>query len=262
MFPPATINPGSANCNTGLSATAGWGGDNVRNHTGYMLMLPFLEQKAIYDKINFSLPTGLGAHTTACDPPTTTTWQLDGTDHEISIFRCPSDPQYDTPRTNDTQPYRYNRAHRTSYGFVAGGTENSTGWHVSYRAITSTAKSAWWHNGAAAMADLTDGTSNTMLMLETPLRKHSASYGPFWSHYAHTMYLYPGGYGINRIYVPTPPTTNPYNLSYAWAPGSKHPGGAQAVMGDDVVKFLSENIDMGIIRGLVSIGGNEVLGAF
>lgn len=258
VFPPATINPGSAGCDTGLGTT-GWGGAQIRNHTGYMMILPFMEQKPIYDQINFSLPTGLAAHTTGCTPPTSTTWQLAGTDHHIDVFRCPSDPDYDTPSTSTAAGvYSRNRAHRVSYGFVTRHYEQEgTGmpYRLTYKAITASNKGAWWHNGAATMADFQDGTSNTMLMIETPLRKTSASFGPYWSHYTHTMYIVPSvrNPGINK-----PEPGNALNLQYAWAAGSKHPGGAQVIMGDDVVRMLSENIDLAVLLGAVSVAGGEV----
>ena len=257
ILPPATINPGAANCDTIVSGGA-VAGNNIRNHTGYMLLLPYIEQKSIYDQIDFSKPTGIAAHTTACTAPSNTTWQQpSATDYEIAVFRCPSDPPYDTPRTSTAAgTYSYNRAHRVSYGFVTADIEQATGWNLTYRQVNSASKSAWWHNGAATMADFTDGTSNTMLFIETPLKKTSASYGPFWSQYAHTMYIVPAR-GINK---PDPAANN--GLVYAWGAGSAHPGGAQIVLADDTIRFLSENIDLSIIRALVSTGGREVVGTY
>ncbi|MFV0444747.1 MAG: DUF1559 domain-containing protein [Planctomycetaceae bacterium] len=256
VFPPATINPGAANCDA-----SGWGGPQIRNHTAYMMLLPFLEQKPIYDLINFSLPTGLAAHSTGCTAPPMSSLQLPATDNEIDIFLCPSDVLYDTPRTSTSSPtYSYNRAHRTSYGFVYPAPEQNTGMNRSYRAYTGIDKTAWGHNGAARMADFVDGTSNTILMIETPLRKTSASFGPFWSMYAHTMYILPGvrNPGINKPEPPTPTAPNPLRLQYAWAAGSRHPGGAQVVMGDDVVKFLTENIDLAVLLAGTTVGGGEL----
>ena len=103
--------------------------------------------------------------------------------------------------------------------------------------------------------DLTDHDGNSLLMLETPLRKTAADYGPFWNTYAHTFFIVPL-YGINRPYTTASP------LVYAWRAGSKHPGGAQGVMGDNVTRFFSENMDQRVLTGLGSISGAEVLGNF
>ena len=43
---------------------------------------------------------------------------------------------------------------------------------------------------------------------------------------------------------------------------SYHSGGAQFIMGDGRVRFLSENIDRGTFRGLGTRAGGEVLGEY
>ncbi len=43
---------------------------------------------------------------------------------------------------------------------------------------------------------------------------------------------------------------------------SFHTGGAHALLGDGSVRFLSENLDYKILRGLVTINGGEVIGEF
>jgi prepilin-type N-terminal cleavage/methylation domain-containing protein len=256
IFPAATINPGAANCSRFvLNANGDFDPDMIRNHTGYMMLLPYLDQGPIYNLIDFSLPTGAGAHGTGCSPPGNQVFQVVATDNVIPIFVCPSDVLTDTPRTNANATYRYERAHRTSYGFVAAANEQTSSWGWTYRRITSTAKTAWWHNGAAKISDLIDGTSNTMLMIETPLRKSSLHYGPFWSHYAHTMYIQPR-YGIN---VPHP-GSEPY--VYAWRAGSLHTGGAHALLGDGSVRFISENVNLALLPALASVGGREVIGDY
>jgi prepilin-type N-terminal cleavage/methylation domain-containing protein len=50
----------------------------------------------------------------------------------------------------------------------------------------------------------------------------------------------------------------PNNYSFK----SQHVGGGQFTMTDGAVKFISENIDMNVYRGLATIGGGEVLGEF
>lgn len=73
--------------------------------------------------------------------------------------------------------------------------------------------------------------------------------------------------GINSL-------TNGYNtpnsdipdIVHHWSgyfgPRSWHRGGAQVLMGDGAVRFLSDSIDLTLHRGLHSINGSEVLGAF
>jgi len=44
--------------------------------------------------------------------------------------------------------------------------------------------------------------------------------------------------------------------------GSNHTGGAQFLLGDGTVRFVSENIDFNIYRALATRGEGEVIGEF
>jgi prepilin-type N-terminal cleavage/methylation domain-containing protein len=253
-LPPTTLNPGAANCDSFLAANT-----MIMNHTAYMYLLPYIEQNNVFERINFSVPSSIARHSTACTRPTDATWpNLVALDTDVATFLCPSDVLFDTPRTSVAQgTYSYNRARRTSYGFVTANIEQASGWNVTFRNLNNVTRSAWWHNGAAGFRDIKDGTSNTMLMLETPLRKENAAFGPFWNQYAHTMYIVPSR-GINLPF----PTVPPQRYVYAWGAGSAHPAGAQMVMGDASVRFLSDSVNMPIVTALVSINNGEVIGEF
>ena len=73
----------------------------------------------------------------------------------------------------------------------------------------------------------------------------------------HTHFIIPVGYGINRY---TAASGNKY--PYAWGAGSLHVGGCHAVLGDGAVRFISDNINSGIVAALVSCAGGEVVGEF
>jgi hypothetical protein len=226
----------------------------IRNHTGYLFLLPMIEQANLYSQINFSLATGQAD------------WQARGGGGDQAVlsrvripgFECPSDPPWDTPHTAAPgNMYSINEASRVSYGFVHEDTEYeaSTGnlWSNNKRLN----RSAFGINRSASLRDITDGTSNTMLMIETPFQKDNALFGPFLQAYTHTHFIIPTTYGINRWWV-----TTPKRLVYAWGAGSQHTGGAQAVLGDGSVRFISENISTVTVAALVSIAGGEVVGEF
>lgn len=246
ILPPSCINPGSSLSTSFVPA------GQVRNITGYLMILPFLEQGNVYKQIDFSFATGRAD------------WngQGGGQDQAVllnlkfEMFLCPSDPEYDTPHTYSTQNmYTITQAARSSYGFVHEDTEYDIEAGGPYGKNTNYNKSAFGINGAAKFRDMVDGTSNTLLMIETPLQKTSSAYGPFVTAYTHTHFIIPG-YGINR----------PYNTSselvYAWRAGSAHTGGCHATFGDGRVRFISENINQTLLNGMVSIAGGEILGEF
>jgi len=250
QFPPSCINPGSNRSPEFVPPGM------VRNTTGYLLLLPYLEQAPLYNQIDFNLPTGpedwMGVGVGVAG--TATQDVLDGV--VIPIQYCPSDPIYDSPHTgNATGVYASKEFTRVNYGFVHETSEYGDGAGRLWSANTSTARSAFGINRSARIADIKDGTSNTMLMIETPQHKHSKSYGPFLQAFTHTHFICTYNRRINERY-----NGNPY--PYAWGAGSQHTGGCQTVLGDGSVRFLSENIDRSLLRALESISGGEVLGEF
>ena len=247
MFPPSTVNPGS-DLSSSFVPTG-----QVRNFTGYLYLLPFIDQGPLYNQVNFSMATGKAD------------WQSlgGGADQvplenvRLAAFLCPSDPDYDNPHTYATQNmYTITASQRVSYGFVHETTEYDTYAGNLYSKNLNAGRSAFGINSSAGMRDLRDGSSSTLLMIETPLQKTSSAYGPFLTAYTHTHFIIPA-YGINQPYSAA---TGP--LVYAWRAGSAHVGGCHTVMGDGAVRFLSQNIDQNLLNGLVSIKGSEVLGEF
>ena len=107
-------------------------------------------------------------------------------------------------------------------------------------------------NGAARISDVKDGTSNTIAMIETPLKKNSDAYGPFFHAYTHTHVIF-DDYGINQRYAKRGGRWVPY----AWAAGSLHDGGCHGLMGDGAVKFFSENISLAIFSGAFTMNNGE-----
>jgi prepilin-type N-terminal cleavage/methylation domain-containing protein len=252
VLPPSVINPGSV-----YASSAGVTTGMVRNTTGYLLMLPYLEQTPLYNQVNFNLATDIadwkGLGTNNPNP----LGQSATISQKLPIFRCPSDADYQEPYTQNQSwgpMYLISNAWRVSYGFVHDYNEY---WgQPSYNQWDTPKKSAFGFNGAATFAAITDGTSSTMLMIETPFKKYGcACFGPFLHAYVHTHVILPIERGINENYAGS-------GMPYAWGAGSKHVGGCQAVFGDGSVRFLSENINRNTLTGLVSIAGREVLGNY
>lgn len=253
VLPPSCINPGSIGSNSYVPA------NEIRNFTGYLLLLPFLEQTNLHDRIDFRYATGradwhsrgTGPLVAGATPPTTGAQPV-LTDVKIPTLRCPSDTPFDDPHTyTPRNMYTISRASRVSYGFVHDNTEY--GKRLNHGQDTSRTRSAFGINGAYVLSHIKDGSSNTLLMIETPFRKASSAYGPFLQAFVHTHFIYPTGRGINENYNNT---GNPY----AWGAGSRHPGGCQAVMGDASVQFISETMDRWtVLRALETAEGKEVV---
>lgn len=247
VFPPATINAGLYYCDSVNGANS-----NLLNHTCYQMILPFIDQANLYNKYNWSLPSGPAKHSSSCTGSATGN-QFSVATAPIPVFLCPSDPgapsQNVTSSTYSAQP-----GWRTSYGVVSYAYGGSMG---SWKANTSSLKGALGRNGSAQFRDFRDGTSNTMVFCETQLIKTSTSYGPYWNTATHTFFILPGvtNYTINHNYSG--------GKQYAWGAGSFHVGGAHIMMADGAVRFLSENVDrVGVVQALVSVSGGEILPEF
>jgi hypothetical protein len=160
-------------------------------HSWRTLILPGLEQKALYDKIDLSKPWNHPANAEA----------FKTTPH---VFRCPS---------SDLLPTF------TSYLAVAG--ENSCFHRSSPRSIS----------------EITDGTSNTLIVIEVPPK-----------HAVHWM---------------SPQDADePMILSISNNDELAHTGGVQGALADGSIRFLSATIAPETRRALITRNGNEPLGEF
>ena len=183
---------------------------------------------------------------------------------------------------NRTAQYRY-----TSYLFSTGVfTDYNAPWLLYKRDFR---QGAFGNDGAANFRDFTDGTSNSFLIGESwggGQNKTSTSYGPWGLAGIHTSVhgrTYADGvsstsavgctswpkdeciygnnnaprFGINADYA-----QNGTGKYYAWGWGSGHAGGAQFLLGDGTVRFISENIDYKTLCLLAFIHDQQVMGEF
>lgn len=169
VFPPGTINAGESGCDS-----VGFTPGELRNHTAYMFLLPYLDQAPLYNQIDFSLPTG-DSHFGACTPLSSFTEQVDANgdpilDQFISVFVCPSDDGEDYRHSPGTV-YSYHHARRTSYGLTQWTTEYTLA--TTFNSDGDRRRTPWGLNGSAKFRDFQDGTSTTLALLETPMEKTS-----------------------------------------------------------------------------------------
>jgi len=274
VLPPATINPGCLGCQGGPFPADYH--TNIRNTTMHLMILPQLEQTALYNSINFSQPVGRSArsiHTVPSDAQASANMTAIK-NKRLPFYACPSDSA-DTLGTNsstsDNHYYTINYA-RTSYGVVSrtwDDNSRNTNLYWGYNSAvpsesnSQSERSSFGHNGAARIRDLSDGTSNTVVMVETPMSKAETNYGPYWGTWTNTYWIRMSS-GINRpasVTASTQTVTYP-DRPYAWSAGSSHTGGCHAVLGDGSVRFLSENTNLTTLLNLVSISDGNPIGEF
>jgi prepilin-type N-terminal cleavage/methylation domain-containing protein/prepilin-type processing-associated H-X9-DG protein len=289
VFPAAMINSGRVTATTNiwnykgpevdLQAIYGRGGTadpsnyRVMNHTGFVALLPFIEQKPLFDKYTYlniangSNPNGL---TPGPDPTGNPNRIVAST--PIKVYTCPSDK---TPAPAVTASAAGSFYERLAPGVARGNYLFSTGYYTDYDrdySVTATwARGAFGNNGAAAM-NMRDGTSNTIAIGEATQEWHDAAYGPYPLGGVHTsvhgriLHCTQDNADCTNGFVASGGTSlatcinycsiNGHNgrlasgltdyratWQYAWQFGSRHPGGAQFVFCDGSVRLLTNNID-------------------
>ena len=266
VFPPAIIGCGRY----GGAATAGY---IVSNTTGFVLMLPQLEQGGLYTNYNFRVPSSIsnpyGDTLAGGLPGNATTSAINQAVYSqpLSVFTCPSDktpPQiYVNGPGNPANFYEANSVAQSNYLFASGGYDDyNTAW-VNF-SNSPLDQGPFGNDGAAGISDIKDGTSNTIAMGESkqsfPGGKASQAFGPYWGAGVHTCchgltsrsatlqttngVTAPAGYFVGKPNFDYSGTANKHQ-QYAWVYGSYHPGGTQYVMCDGSARFISDEVDYG-----------------
>ncbi|MBT5018776.1 MAG: DUF1559 domain-containing protein [Planctomicrobium sp.] len=238
-FPPLEVHPQShiSNC---PSSGCTWGG---RAGNWLTLILPFIDETPQYNLIDFSESwNGTPENNAAMRRPYT-------------AYLCPSNPV-------GSGSLMQGNSHIVHYFAMSGAQENpnpgrgswsfeSMDWSANQS--DRSRRGVFFHNSNTKFRDVTDGTSNTVFVAE------ARGYQP--------VNLNAGiadvqdGRGIKFATITT--STRKINSIFRWfGSGSFHTGGAQMLMGDGAVRFVSENVDANTWLILGSMADNQVVGEF
>jgi prepilin-type N-terminal cleavage/methylation domain-containing protein/prepilin-type processing-associated H-X9-DG protein len=277
-LPPAIVNSGRWSAGASAPASLSWypsdGVWYVYNHSGFVLMLPYLEQDPLYKKYDFTTPGSLSSPYGVSLPPTAGNLTANSPNGlvqstKVKVFVCPSDkdpPDVVVSNTGSTDFYQRPNTGRSNYLFSAGGLTDYNGpndWN------NLTVAGAFGHNTHVKLAEVRDGTSNTIAIGESVQIKQgsgtSSSFGPYWGSGTHTATIGYTPNGDPRFNINTPfstaCTTGPQCV-YAWTFSSYHSGGANFVFCDGSVKFITNAIPYATFFALNTRAGGEVLGNY
>ncbi|MDZ4683971.1 MAG: DUF1559 domain-containing protein [Planctomycetaceae bacterium] len=224
--------------------------------------------------MNFNIPIGAPPLTLSTTNPNYVAAQL-----AIPAFLCASDPGNNNGRLggrSDWQPANVLWG-VTNYKACAGSNWNAG--LAAWNPVSSpTGKNAGLtdglnrgngilcsnqvnQNAPTRVRDVTDGTSNTFAIGEA---LPATTQWNWW--YNPNAVTATCAIPLNQLLKPLPPsTTNPPALNnwpnnYAFA--SRHVGGGHFAMADGSARYVSENIDIGLYRGLATISSGEIAGEF
>ncbi len=271
QFPPGYLDRNTnANITPDGDLGPGWGWASM--------LLPYMEQVNLYSQINFNQPVGSGVNAAVS--------QVD-----LPGFQCPSDP-YRMP-----VPI-YDSSFSSPIATVAHGNYvGCSGWLECFDGATGNVvpgagdddipdgiygpggRGVFWRNSRTRMADVLDGTTNTILagersgnhspstwtgavpggrcpawMAAMPAAPNSAPPGPAYDNadFAEALVLA----HCNATHVPNAdiPIFDP-DTFYSF-----HPAGANFVLCDGSVKFISSSVNGSVYQSMSTIAGGEAYG--
>jgi prepilin-type N-terminal cleavage/methylation domain-containing protein/prepilin-type processing-associated H-X9-DG protein len=254
----------------------------IYNMHGLVLLLPFIEQGALYQRFNFKAAFGNFSSTVVPGYPVTGTKLLIATPdavasgnaalsaNTIPLLLCPSDNG--TPTISPSSYYSPDlgatgiRAVKTCYDFVS----NQQGvYEFNYWSHTSAGnRYMLGENSTTRLTDITDGTSNTLAMGEQTLDLYNGVTSAWaycgWA----SIGIDPVGnwngtvpaQGLNIWQYGTNPGTAIFGRRASWYnAASLHTGGVNFVFADGSVHFISQSIDVPSLTYLSRMADGQVI---
>ncbi len=245
------------------------GAESVMNANGLMMLLPYLEQQALYDKYDQKqCASNLMHGNTGCCGPCEALGVLAGDSVDsgnaevvstgLAVFRCPSDTGKPFQSANSShygiKPGSGCEGAKTNYDFSTGNSYSCDAWSRE----DPSRRRMFGENSTTRVADVLDGTTNTFAMAETLFDVYNGECAG-WGYRGWVMVgIDVGRYGLNLWEWPPYLAEPRRGQLRSWAhAGSLHPGGAQAMMADGSVHFLAETTDTVVLEALSTMAGGE-----
>jgi len=246
VFPPSSI----SGFGRGVWNYPGTGpaDPNIRLHSFASLILPYVDGANLYNTIDYNV--------SALSPV-----NRNAASQILSFYRCPSysgpdfstDPLYVTTAGFDKFAIR---------NYVALGAKT-----VLSLSGAIPAEGVMYPLSKTGFRDITDGTSNTIMIAES--REERASVwidGTTATVAARYMVPVPPTFAGNTTSINYRPYFQggifPNSIGQEYGPSSRHVGGAHHLLCDGSVRFISENIDVVLYDSLTTRNGGEVVGEF
>ena len=257
VLPPSAVAKGL--CSSGVAAS------NTLNGNGLVLLLPYLDQSALYNQLNFSLAFDDYSPGSAPLPGSGSTHNADLVSRRMVIFNCPSDPgPQGIPVSSSYMLPGGSNEHRTNYDFIV--------YRLSYNEcnLWSTRdpdeKTMFEDGSKCRPRDVTDGMSNTAMMAETRQACCGNGANANWGGRGYTQIGLTLGFGTPNLTVRKSGSYPGGSRDFApwlgdWnSTGSSHVGGLHVLLGDGSVRFMGDNTDRGIRINLDLITDGNVIG--
>ena len=239
------------------------------------MTLPYFEQANLWNQYSFSVAPA-GTQPRARDP-----LNVVAVGTQLPAVQCPSDAAGDAPKQGANGTAFFARGNYAA-NCGAGNAFSNTDFNLTQERGPFAMANAY----GARMADITDGTSNTILVAEIVAGKAAGDIRGTWaypvgvvisnsdpSYTAPRIRLRPNGNALDDTLKDRPgrcSASNTDRILRCTTEGnravqtsrSKHTGGVQLCLADGSGRFISENIDLGIWLNLLSMADGNVIGEF
>jgi prepilin-type N-terminal cleavage/methylation domain-containing protein len=259
----------------------------VYNHTGWVALLPYVEQDSLFRQYDYQAPSSNSCSSAGLPDET---W-LGGRAQTNAAVVGAYLPVYTCPSDTDPPPVVNDNGHPANYSvnppipelpfyhaFSRQNARRSNYLFASYKDTDGDWKypahqpaGAFGTNGSASFRLVKDGLSTTIFVGESRQEHVGKSgpeivdvYGPYWGSGTSTCchgivadetyhINYPYGRSVLGL------TDNRAVLQYAYTFGSWHHGGAHFLFGDGSVRFLQDSMPFATFQALNSINGLEAV---
>ena len=258
-----------------------WGNQNYGNVSWLAMILPYIDQGPLYNLINFSdnfqPPFGVIAPPTMpASPPTGfPVGNFIARTTALPVLLCPSNPQISKVANQSIHGDSWgdgalagrtdyvgnmgwmNAGHRDCYlvpNANYGGEEWSMTVMLNQGPLAGNNGVIAWQ-GSAGIRDITDGTSNTIAVLECMHWQQKINPSVPFSDAA-----WMGPWAMHSLKAPI--NFNPQGDFRCDGWSSMHTGGAHGLLADGSVRFVGENINWTVRKAIATRGRGEVVGEF
>jgi prepilin-type N-terminal cleavage/methylation domain-containing protein/prepilin-type processing-associated H-X9-DG protein len=246
--------------------------------TGFIAILPFMEEKPLYDLYNPNWGTGGSLDTSPGDNMQAAFLAQT----KLAKYNCPSSTATninENPRDGHLDNVDVGSTFASSYAFNSGrkyGTGYNNYWARYFSTANRVMRGPFTPNSSNSFRDLKDGSSNVLMVAEAEQDDQAtdpatccggdssvlARRHVFWTegdHHVMRSTEFPPFPTIGECVAKVGPA-DWRECNYTF--GGPHPGGVQVALCDGSARFVSENINLTVWRNLGTMADGAALGDF